>query len=97
MPAALGWTDPNEAVDKLTHARLGPFERPFRIVRVVEDWPLAWHVGHQYIEKFTLRSEITIWPFVLSLVITVGIAWASVAFQAMHAATVKPADVLYAE
>ena len=72
------------------------FAKPVLIANVVA-WPFAWLVGRQYIEKFTQRSEITIWPFVLSLVITVGVAWASVALQAMRAATVKPANVLYAE
>jgi putative ABC transport system permease protein len=72
------------------------FAKPVLIANLVA-WPFAWLVGRQYIEKFTQRSEITIWPFVLSLLITVGVAWASVAFQAMRAATLKPANVLYAE
>jgi putative ABC transport system permease protein len=72
------------------------FAKPVLIANLVA-WPFAWLVGRQYIEKFTQRSEITIWPFVLSLVITVGVAWASVAYQAMRAATLKPANVLYAE
>jgi putative ABC transport system permease protein len=72
------------------------FAKPVLVANLVA-WPFAWLVGRQYIEKFTQRSEITIWPFVLSLVITVGVAWASVAFQAMRAASVKPANVLYAE
>jgi hypothetical protein len=54
-------------------------------------------VGHQYVDKFTQRSEITIWPFVLGLAITLAVAWASVAVQAIRAATVKPASVLYAQ
>ncbi len=72
------------------------FAKPVLVANLVA-WPFAWFVGHQYIDKFTQRSEITIWPFLLSLVITVAVAWASVALQAMRAATVKPANVLYAE
>jgi putative ABC transport system permease protein len=72
------------------------FARPVLIANLIA-WPFAWFVGHQYIDKFTQRSEMTIWPFVLSLVITVGIAWASVAVQAIRAATLKPANVLHAE
>ena len=72
------------------------FAKPVLIANVIA-WPFAWYVSHQYIEKFTQRSEITIWPFLLSLVITVGVAWASVGFQALRAATVKPANVLYAQ
>ena len=72
------------------------FAKPVLVANLIA-WPFAWFVGHQYLDKFTLRSEITLWPFVLSLIITVGVAWASVAFQAMRAATVKPAKVLYAQ
>ena len=70
------------------------FAKPVLIANLIA-WPLAWFVGRQYIEKFTQQSEITIWPFAFSLVITVGVAWASVAVQALRAATVKPANVLY--
>jgi putative ABC transport system permease protein len=72
------------------------FAKPVLVANLVA-WPFAWFVGHQYIDKFTQRSEITIWPFVLSLIVTVGVAWASVAVQALRAATVKPANVLYAQ
>ena len=72
------------------------FARPVVIANLIA-WPFAWFVGHQYIQKFTQQSEITLFPFLLSLVVTVGVAWAAVAFQALRAATVKPANVLYAE
>ena len=72
------------------------FAKPVLIANLIA-WPFAWFVGHQYLDKFTLRSEMTVWPFALSLVITVGVAWASVGVQALRAATVKPANVLYAE
>ena len=72
------------------------FAKPVLIANLVA-WPLAWFVGHQYVDRFTQQSEITVWPFLISLVVTVGVAWASVAFQAVRAATVKPAKVLYAE
>jgi putative ABC transport system permease protein len=72
------------------------FAKPVLIANLIA-WPFAWFVGHQYMDKFTQRSEITLWPFVFSLLITVGVAWASVAWQALRAATVKPANVLYAQ
>jgi putative ABC transport system permease protein len=72
------------------------FAKPVLVANLIA-WPFAWYIGHQYVDKFTQRSEITIWPFVLSLVVTVGVAWASVALQALRAASVKPANVLYAE
>jgi putative ABC transport system permease protein len=72
------------------------FAKPVLIANVIA-WPFAWFVGQRYMEQFTQRGELTMWPFLLSLLITVGIAWASVGFQALRAATVKPANVLYAE
>ena len=72
------------------------FAKPVLIANLIA-WPFAWFVGHQYLDKFTLRGEITIWPFAASLVVTVGVAWAAVAIQALRAASVKPASVLYAQ
>lgn len=72
------------------------FAKPVLVANVIA-WPFAWFVGHKYMEQFTQRGELTAWPFLLSLVITLGVAWASVGVQALRAATVKPANVLYAE
>jgi putative ABC transport system permease protein len=72
------------------------FAKPVLIANVIA-WPFAWFVGHRYMEQFTQRGELTAWPFLLSLLITVGVAWASVGLQALRAATVKPANVLYAQ
>ncbi len=72
------------------------FAKPVLIANVIA-WPFAWFVGQKYMEQFTQRGELTVWPFLLSLVITLGVAWASVGVQALRAATVKPANVLYAE
>jgi putative ABC transport system permease protein len=72
------------------------FAKPVLIANVIA-WPFAWLVGHRYMEQFTQRGELTAWPFVLSLLITVAVAWASVGLQALRAATVKPANVLYAQ
>jgi putative ABC transport system permease protein len=72
------------------------FAKPVLIANVIA-WPFAWFVGQKYLEQFTQRDVLTVWPFLLSLVITVGVAWASVGVQALRAATVRPANVLYAE
>jgi putative ABC transport system permease protein len=72
------------------------FAKPVLIANVIA-WPFAWYVGHEYMNKFVQRTELTPWPFLLSLVITLGVAWAAVAVQALRAATVKPANVLYAQ
>jgi len=72
------------------------FAKPVLVTNLIA-WPFAWFVGQKYMEHFTQRDGITAWPFLLSLVITVAVAWAAVGFQALRAATVKPANVLYAQ
>jgi putative ABC transport system permease protein len=72
------------------------FAKPVLIANLIA-WPFAWFVGQKYMEQFTQRDRLTAWPFLLSLVITVSVAWAAVGFQALRAATVKPANVLYAQ
>jgi putative ABC transport system permease protein len=72
------------------------FAKPVLIANLIA-WPFAWFIGVRYVERFTQQSEITIWPFLLSLVVTVAVAWGSVGFQALRAASVKPANVLHAE
>ena len=75
---------------------LKDFAKPVLIANVVA-WPFAYFLGRAYLNQFVQQVDLTIWPFVLSLVITVGIAWASVGYQALRAAAVKPANVLYAQ
>jgi putative ABC transport system permease protein len=72
------------------------FAKPVLIANLIA-WPFAWFVGQKYMEQFTQRDGLTAWPFLISLVITVAVAWAAVGFQALRAATVKPANVLYAQ
>ncbi len=72
------------------------FAKPVLIANLIA-WPFAWFVGRRYMEQFTQQDDLTVWPFLLSLVITLGVAWASVGVQALRAATVKPANMLYAQ
>ena len=75
---------------------LRDFARPVVIANLVA-WPFAFFAGRMYLDHFTQRAEISPWPFVVSLFITLAIAWAAVGVQALRAAAVKPANVLYAE
>ncbi len=72
------------------------FAKPVLIANLIA-WPFAYLIGRAYLNLFVQRAELTVWPFVLSLAVTVGIAWAAVAVQALRAAAVKPANVLYAQ
>lgn len=72
---------------------LRDFARPIVAANLVA-WPLAYLAGRVYFSLFTERSSISPWPFVLGLLITLGIAWAAVGGQALLAARLKPARVL---
>jgi putative ABC transport system permease protein len=72
------------------------FAKPVLIANVIA-WPFAYFVGRAYLNQFVQQTAVTVWPFMLSLVITLCVAWASVGFQALRAAAVKPANVLYAQ
>jgi hypothetical protein len=72
------------------------FARPVLIANLIA-WPFAYLVGRAYLSLFVQQTQMTLWPFVISLAITLGVAWASVGVQALRAAAVKPANVLYAQ
>src|SRR5690606_10264974 len=54
---------------------LRDFARPVVIANVLA-WPLAFVAGRLYLELFVQRTPLSPWPFVLSLAITVAVAWA---------------------
>jgi putative ABC transport system permease protein len=72
---------------------LAAFSRPVVIANVIA-WPFAYLAAKAYLAIFVHRVELTVWPFVVSLVVTVMVAWAAVAVQAWRAARVAPAVVL---
>ena len=73
---------------------LRDFSKPVLIANLIA-WPFAFFAGQLYLNLFTHRAELTLWPFVISLVITLAIAGLSVGAQALRAAAVKPASVLH--
>jgi putative ABC transport system permease protein len=75
---------------------LRDFSKPVLIANLIA-WPFAFVVGRLYFNLFTQRAEMTAWPFLASLGITLGIAWLAVSAQAFRAAAVKPANVLHSD
>lgn len=72
---------------------LADFSKPVFIANLIA-WPIAWIAARVYLNSFMQRIELTLWPWVFGLVITVFIAWFAVGSQAWRAARVKPAEVL---
>jgi putative ABC transport system permease protein len=84
------------SASRLTLMLLRDFARPVVIANILV-WPLAFLAGRMYLNLFVQRTPMSPWPFVASLVITLCFAWIVVGGQAIKAATVKPAKVLYQE
>ena len=57
-------------------------------------WPLAYIVGQKWLENFAYRTSIGWELFVLSALITLGIAMITVSYQSMKSATTNPVESL---
>ena len=69
------------------------FSVPVIIANLIA-WPLAFLAGKVYLSFFIHQTTMTPFPFVISFVFTLLIAWLAVGGQAWRAARVKPAEVL---
>jgi putative ABC transport system permease protein len=72
---------------------LTDFSKPVIVANIIA-WPAAYLAANAYLDVFIHRIALSVVPFVLSLGVTVLIAWAAVGAQAFRAARVKPALVL---
>jgi putative ABC transport system permease protein len=72
---------------------LGSFSRPVVIANLVA-WPAGYFAARAYLNQFSQSIELTPWPFVLSIAITLAIACLAVVGQTWRAARTTPAEVL---
>ena len=64
------------------------------LVANIVAWPVAYYFMNNWLQDFAYRSELTIWIFLLSGVIALGIACVAVAYQAIRAASANPVKSL---
>ncbi|MBI9053675.1 MAG: ABC transporter permease [Bacteroidales bacterium] len=57
-------------------------------------WPIAWYFMKNWLNNFTYRIDLSIWPFLLSGIIAIFIALASVSYQALKASSTNPVNAL---
>ena len=69
------------------------FSKPALVANLLA-WPLGYFAALTYLSAFTQRIELTPAPFLLSMAITLVIAWAAVIGEVLKAASVRPAEVL---
>ena len=63
-------------------------------IATVIAWPMGWYFCQNWLNGFAFRIDLTIIPFVLSLVIALLIAIITVSTQAIGASMKNPADAL---
>jgi putative ABC transport system permease protein len=83
-------------VRQIVEMLLRDFGKPVVIANAIA-WPIGFLIVNVYLSVFMHRIPVTPLPFVATLIITTGIAWATVASQSVRAARVRPADVLRSE
>ncbi len=57
-------------------------------------WPMVWWIMNKWLQDFAYRTSISIWVFVLSGLIALGIALLTVSYQATVTATANPVKSL---
>jgi putative ABC transport system permease protein len=69
------------------------FSKPV-IVASLAAWPVGYVLSRIYLSIFTEQVELSIFPFLVSFLITTGIAWIAVGRQALISSRIRPASTL---
>ena len=59
--------------------------------------PVAYFMMHTWLNDFVYRINITVGVFILAVIISIVIAWITVGYKAIKAATVNPVKSLRSE
>ncbi|GGM74233.1 ABC transporter permease [Dyadobacter beijingensis] len=59
--------------------------------------PVAWYAMQRFLEKYTYKTDISVWVFVLAGVASVGVALVTISFQSIKAALMNPVKSLRSE
>jgi putative ABC transport system permease protein len=81
------------SASRVVRLLLTDFSKPVIIGNVLA-WPVAWLAANAYLSAFGNRIDLTVAPFLISMALTLVIAWAAVIGVVVKAATVRPAEVL---
>jgi putative ABC transport system permease protein len=81
------------SVARVVRLLLTDFSIPVLIGNLLA-WPLGYFAAQSYLSAFAYRIDLTATPFLISLAITLAIAWSAVIGVVLKAASVRPAEVL---
>jgi len=79
--------------NRLLFMLLLDFSKPIIVANAVA-WPLGYVIGTTYISLFAARADLTIMPFLISLLLSAFIACSAVIAQSWKSSRVPPAMVL---
>ncbi len=57
-------------------------------------WPLAYYVMDRWLKNFAYRTDIALWIFLVSGILGLGVAVATVSYQSLKASITNPVDSL---
>jgi putative ABC transport system permease protein len=57
-------------------------------------WPLAWYIMQKWLQNFAYRVDLTIWPFLFAGSAALVIAFLTISWQTIRAATANPVKAL---
>jgi len=57
-------------------------------------WPIAYLIASEWLNGFAYRMELTVWPFILAMCITLVITLLTVSIRSYKAAVANTIDAL---
>lgn len=75
---------------------LWQFTKPVLVANLIA-WPIAFWVMRDWLEGFSYRIDLSIWPFGIAGFAALMIAWLAVSGHALHVARIHPARALREE
>jgi putative ABC transport system permease protein len=57
-------------------------------------WPIAWYAMNKWLQNFTYRVDLKVWPFFIAGTCALAISLLTVSWQAIRTATANPVDSL---
>jgi len=64
------------------------------IISTLPAWGITYFLMHKWLQNFHYRVSMGLWEFILSFLIVLIIALATVSYRTYRASLVNPADVL---
>ncbi len=71
----------------------GEFARWVAIANLIA-WPVAYYAMTHWLQNFAYRTNLSVWPFILSALLMLGLTGLTVSYHAIKSAMARPVDAL---